>query len=575
MAQARIEAGTWREGAADARLAPKRRRRRRLGSLIVCVAIGALGVVGATAASTGAGVMIYVANVGSSTVTPVVAGTDTALRSISMSGLVPVSLALTPDGRRLYVVGVGSDEDGSPGSVLAIDTATDTLSNPITVGAAPQQIVVTPNGKTAYVLGGIDAATTPSTRAVTVTPIDTATELARAPIPVGTLPKAMVLSPNGGELYVLDTSPADPSKPTGITPVDTATGKAAAPIKVPALRLVFAPNSKTAYAIDSPPSLVPIDVETGLPRKAIALGNALALDAAVTPDGKTVEVLGTPDPGLEAGSPQGDNWTLTPVAAATSKAGAPITLGAHPGAQAGTVTIAPNGLTAEVLIEGTAPTESVVVPVDLATSTAGAPIRVGANATELAFAPDGASTYVLDSGATSAQHSAGSLVPISTASERAGSPIAVGAEPIALAIGSVPTIPAPSAKPLAAVMNSSGVRNLVATTQVKAQLTAAFAAARKLPLREVAGTYAGSVYYAYDIATHTYWAAASFDPARGDPVGVLNSFQDAGSNGLFARAANGMWRFRGSGAPLACAEEQELPVAIARLWGVPAHVAGC
>jgi hypothetical protein len=215
-----------------------------------------------------------------------------------------------------------------------------------------------------------------------------------------------------------------------------------------------------------------------------------------------------------------------------------------------------------------------VIPVDLATSTVGAPIRVGTNATELALSPNGASVYVLDSGGTSA-HSAGSLVPIATASERAGSPITVGAEPIALTIGSVPATPTPSATPLAAVVKSPGVRNLVATAQVKAQLTAAFAAAHKLPRSEVAGTYPGSVYYAYDTTTQTYWAAAFFDAAKGDPVRVLDSFQDAGSNGLFARTANGTWRFRGSGAPLACAEEQELPLAIARLWGVPAHVAGC
>jgi len=519
--------------------------------------------------------MIYVANLASSTVTPVEAATGTALRPIRMAGLLPVSVALTPDGRRLYVVGVGSDEDGSPGSVLAIDTATDTLSNPITVGSAPQQILVAPNGRTAYVLGGIDAATTPLTRPVTVTPIDTATEIARTPIPVGTLPSAMVLSPNGSELYVLDDSPANPSTPTGITPVDTATGKAAATIKVPAVHVVFAPNGRTAYAVGSPPSLVPIDVATGHPGKPISLGNALPLNAAVTANGKTVEVLGTPDPGLEVGSPERDNWTLTPVDAASGKAGTPIKLGAHPAGQAGTVTIAPNGQTAEVLIEGSASTADVVVPVDLLTSTARAPIMVGHNATEVVFAPDGASAYVLQSGASSAHNAPGSLIPIATATERVGRPITVGASPIALAIGAVPTPPSSSGTPLPTAVKSSEAHDLVATAEVKAQLTAAFAAAHRLPLAEVAGTYPGSVYYAYDTATRTYWAAASFEPATRDSVSVDNSFQDAGSNGLFARTGDRAWRFRGSGAPLACAEEQDLPAAIARLWAVPAHVAGC
>ena len=51
-------------------------------------------------------------------------------------------------------------------TVIPIDTATDTLGTPITVGGAPTHLAMTPNGKTIFV---VDSGTN------SVIPIDTAT----------------------------------------------------------------------------------------------------------------------------------------------------------------------------------------------------------------------------------------------------------------------------------------------------------------------------------------------------------------------------------------------------------------
>ncbi len=554
------------------RSAPTGGTRRRAWPLLATLAFGALAVASASA-SAGSPATIYVANLGSSSITPVDLSTGRAAPSISMRGLLPVAVAVTPNGAKAYVVGVGSDMDGSPGSVIAIDTATGTLANPIKVGTSPQSIVILPDGKTAYVLDDIDAATTPPSTPATVTPIDLATGIAKPPIKVGTLPTQSVLSPNGKLLYVLDTSPSGDGKAVAITPVETATDTAGRPLKVAASKLAFAPNGKTAYALNPLLGVVPIETATGKPGKPIALLPALPTDLAVTPNGKTIEVLGTPDPSLERGSPTGANWTLTPIATATGKAGKPIELGANLGSSGGMVAIAPNGKTAYVLTSGSSTKSGLLIPVNLSSGLAGKPIAVGRNPVQLAISPSGAVVYVLDGGvyggAGSQKNTAGAVVAVAAATGTVGKPISVGFAPAAFAFGSA------SFHSATAATAASAAKNLVATEAVRSGLVAAFAAAHHLTLAEVGGTAPGSVFYAYDSTTHSYWAAAFFFPPTRDSATMKISFQDAGGDGVFSRTATGAWRFLGDGAPLSCAEDHDLPNAVLKLWGIPARAPGC
>ena len=78
-----------------------------------------------------------------------------------------------------------------------IDVATNTPGMPITVGAYPYLLAITPNGQTAYVtnygtLGTGD----------TVTPIATATNTPGTPITVGSGPYGIAMTPNGQTVYV-------------------------------------------------------------------------------------------------------------------------------------------------------------------------------------------------------------------------------------------------------------------------------------------------------------------------------------------------------------------------------------
>ncbi len=58
----------------------------------------------------------------------------------------PDGIAITPDGKTVYVANIGS------GTVTPIDTATNTPGEPVEVGVRPRAIVITPDGKTAYVV---------------------------------------------------------------------------------------------------------------------------------------------------------------------------------------------------------------------------------------------------------------------------------------------------------------------------------------------------------------------------------------------------------------------------------------
>jgi YVTN family beta-propeller protein len=55
-------------------------------------------------------------------------------------------MAITPDGKTLYVADADSD------TVTPISVATNAAGPPITVGPAPGEIDITPDGKRAYVL---------------------------------------------------------------------------------------------------------------------------------------------------------------------------------------------------------------------------------------------------------------------------------------------------------------------------------------------------------------------------------------------------------------------------------------
>jgi YVTN family beta-propeller protein len=103
-----------------------------------------------------------------------------------------------------------------PGSTTA--SCTVRALKPITVGNQPGPIVITPDGKTAYVA---------NVGSGTVTPIRIATNTALKSIKVGSTPNAMVITPDGAMVYV-----ADYQAQGKVVPIRTVTNTALKPIKV-------------------------------------------------------------------------------------------------------------------------------------------------------------------------------------------------------------------------------------------------------------------------------------------------------------------------------------------------------
>jgi hypothetical protein len=137
-------------------------------------------------------------------------------------------IAIAPQGTTAYVVFNDSGVQ-EPGWVTPINTATNTVGSPIPAGVAPSLIVITPNGKTAYVNNSF------SNNAVTgVTPIDLTTGTAEAQIPRPGCPSGsgsflgpMAIVPSGATLYLMCTLTSQ------MVAIDTATNTAGSPSASP------------------------------------------------------------------------------------------------------------------------------------------------------------------------------------------------------------------------------------------------------------------------------------------------------------------------------------------------------
>jgi YVTN family beta-propeller protein len=138
---------------------------------------------------------LYVAHGIDGSISTVDTATGATLGSVTPAGTfaVPSALAINATGTRLYVL-------NQTGSVSVIDTATNTVvGQPIAVGASPQDIAISPDGKRVYVANG---------GANTVSVIDTdsarmiATVTAMAPNDQRPGPYALAVSPDGKFVYI-------------------------------------------------------------------------------------------------------------------------------------------------------------------------------------------------------------------------------------------------------------------------------------------------------------------------------------------------------------------------------------
>jgi DNA-binding beta-propeller fold protein YncE len=209
----------------------------------------------------------------------------------------------------------------------------------------------------------------------TVIPISTATNAAGKPIHLpqgGYGPDWIAITPDGKTAYVLGRSTSGHTKGK-VTPVNTATTTPGKPIYLPWLRgkgstgiaIAITPGGKTAYvSTDYPRTVVPIRTATNTAGKPITINGPDPLDGggiAITPDEKTAY--------------DACEGAVIPIRTATSRAGQPIRLGSSCRSELLAVpeygiVITPDGKTAYVACEGA------VVPIRTATNTVGRPIHV-------------------------------------------------------------------------------------------------------------------------------------------------------------------------------------------------------
>jgi YVTN family beta-propeller protein/VCBS repeat-containing protein len=158
------------------------------------------------------GARLYVANTTNGTVAVIDASTHAVVGEPVHVGVALYGLIVTPDGKRLYVIdrGIRTDNAYRKGTVLVVDTATNAVvGEPITVGVAPEDLALSPNGDRVYVVNAEES---------TVSVIDTHTDtVVNGPIVVGRDPAAVALSPDGSLAYITNSGDG------GLSVIDTAT----------------------------------------------------------------------------------------------------------------------------------------------------------------------------------------------------------------------------------------------------------------------------------------------------------------------------------------------------------------
>jgi YVTN family beta-propeller protein len=283
-----------------------------------------------------------------------------------IAALAVLSLALfAPQALARYVY-TGNYDDST---MSVIDTATNqVVGSPIPTGSGPDSIAVTPNGKTLYVASGNGDITVVNTQTNQV--VTTITGLP----PLETI----AISPDGKTAYV--SSPNEDS----VVVVDLQTNQAvgaAIPVGENPIGVAFSPNGAVAYAVnDDSDNVSVIDTVTrqvvGSP---IPVGGE-PVNAVVSPDGTTLYVDNEED----------DNVSV--INTATSQVVGTIPVGDGPWG----LGLSPDGTRLYVSNNG-ADTVSVI---DTATrQVIGGPIPTGDEPYELAVTPDGKSVYVANYGA--------------------------------------------------------------------------------------------------------------------------------------------------------------------------------
>jgi YVTN family beta-propeller protein len=302
--------------------------------------------------------------------------------------------------------------------VYVIDTATGTVSNRIRVGNHPGSIAITPDGKHLYVTGSQPLPVSNHGQTVSVVSvIDTATDKVSSRIRAPGAPGAVVgvaINPDGKHAYLsyMGIASGTPSS-INVSVITTATGKVSSHFADGTAPGVFTPDGKHAYATNGgfDGTVLVIDTATGEVASRITVGAGAAWAGAITPDGKHLYV---------ASRDRSDIGTVSVIDTATGKVSSRTHVGNNPSSMA----ITPDGkrayVTSFVGFDGT------VYVIDTATGVVSGLIPVGSLPDVVAITPDGTHAYVTSrfGGSISVIDTAtgvvSALIPVGTARDLMG-----------------------------------------------------------------------------------------------------------------------------------------------------------
>ena len=260
--------------------------------LAVTAALGVLAWAGMALAGPS---KVYVADEEGDTVSVLDATSFAKVTTIPV-GREPHNVQVSPDGRWAWVT-INSEiarkekdaakHPGMPreeheamdevGQAWVVDTATDHVVAKVAVGKHPAHVVLSPDGRFAYVTNGGDD---------TVSVVDASTRTTIATIPVGAYPHGIRVSPDGREAYVANL------KGGAVSVIDTEARKEVAKITVgkgPA-QVGFTPDGRTAFvSLSQENAVAVIDPTTRTVMKKVPVGT-IPIQVYATPDSQLLFV---------------------------------------------------------------------------------------------------------------------------------------------------------------------------------------------------------------------------------------------------------------------------------------------
>jgi len=233
---------------------------------------------------------LYVVNSQAGTLTGVDASSGAVRTRVALSqprgvGIYPFEVQSSRDGRVVYVLCDGAESYSAQVWAISLDgtaTVLDTKTNSV-IGTLDA-----PNSRAIGFGGRTDDAFIGEFSTNTVAVYDAATLKQRATVPCEfRVPAAVTVSPNGETAYVVGG--------TTLTYVDLATRKATAAVRLSTLgyttALVLSADGSTAY-VDGGTSVAVVDTATGTVTRTLTAGTDLNEGMAVSPDGTTLYTAG-------------------------------------------------------------------------------------------------------------------------------------------------------------------------------------------------------------------------------------------------------------------------------------------